>query len=266
MGARAATREILVFLNDDVVVPHRWIELLSSNLSNPNMGVASGLALFLDDPGTINSAGGLLDFLGFAQNRAIGVPREQFVPGTSPRPFYAVGTAFATRKQVWERTGGFDERMFMYADDLDWSWRIRLLGYAITLDERVVVYHKWRGSGLDLDRMAYYLERNEVRSLIKNYGAGALAWIAPSFVAVKIAKASALALLDRRLLKSILAAWYWNLSNLGDTLRMRRTVQSVRQVTDRSIIQDMVVGSLELQLAFGRTDHPLRHLVGERDA
>ena len=265
-GARAATRDLLVFLNDDVVVAPQWIGMLGSNLANPAMGCASGVAVFLDEPGTINSAGGLLDFLGFAQNRAIGARREGFPRNAYPHPFYAVGTVFATRRQIWERTAGFDERMFMYADDMDWSWRIRLLGYAITLDERVIVYHKWRGSGLNLDRMVYYLERNEVSAVLKNYGSAAIAWIAPSFLAVKLAKASLLALVNRSLFRAVLAAWYWNLRNLRETLLMRKEVQSKRRVTDRMIVRHMVIGSLELRDAFGWTYHPLRSLVGDHRA
>lgn len=265
-GARAATGDLLVFLNDDVVVPPAWLRPLQSNLSDPGLGCACGLALFLDDPGTVNSAGGVLDFLGFAQNRAIGDPYEGRSWKDDPRPFYAVGTVFATRRDVWERSGGFDDRMFMYGDDMDWSWRIRLLGYAVSLDERVVVHHKWRGSGLDLARMVHYLERNEVRAIVKNYRLGTLGWIAPVFIAVKLAKAAALAVLDRRLMRAILAAWYWNLRNLPDTLTLRRAVQSSRRVTDRAIVRDMVMGSLEVRHAFGWERHPLRSLVGDRGA
>jgi GT2 family glycosyltransferase len=266
LGAKAASRDVLVFLNDDVLVPPKWLDLLSSHLVDPRLGAASGLALFLDDPKTINSAGGLLDFLGFGQNRAIGEAMERFVGGDYPRPFYAVGTAFATRRKVWEQSGGFDETMFMYADDLDWSWRIRLLGYALALDEQVVVYHKWRGSGLDLERMVYYLERNEVRALFKNYGTVALAWIAPFLVVVKLVKAIALFLVDRRLMRSVLTAWYWNIVNLRDTMKMRRSVQSSRRVSDRTIVRDMVIGSLELRVALRWTRHPIRDLVGDPSA
>ena len=266
MGATESSRGILVFLNDDVVVPPRWLGLLGSNLSDQKTGCVGGIALFLDHPDQINSAGGLLDFLGFGQNRAIGASREAFQGNSSPRPFYAVGTVFATRRDVWEKAGGFDERMFMYADDLDWSWRVRLLGYDIVLDERVIVQHKWRGSALKIDRMVYFLERNEIRALMKNYRTATLIWIAPPLLAVKLAKACGLALVDRPLLAAILSAWYWNLRMLPDTLAKRKGVQSARRVPDRAIIREMVLESLEVRNAFRRTEHPLRSLVGDRSA
>jgi len=264
LGAKAATRPLLVFLNDDVLVPPRWLTALTSHLDDPSVGVASATALFLDQPETINSAGGILDFLGFGLNRSIGQPYYGFVGQPHEKPFYAVGTAFATRKDVLERSGGFDEEMFMYADDLDWSWRLRLMGYKVLVDERVVVYHKWHGSGLTLNRMAYLLERNELRAVLKNYGAAALVWIAPALAMVKLAKGFALLLLDRSLFRSIVQGWFWNLANLRETLQERRSVQSKRQVTDRTIVHDMVVGSLELRIGLGWHHHPLRAAVGER--
>jgi len=264
LGAEAATRPSLIFLNDDVIVPPRWFSSLRSNLDDPSVGVASAMALFLDQPETINSAGGILDFLGFGLNRSIGQPYHGFSGQPHEKPFYAVGTAFATRKEVLERSGGFDEEMFMYADDLDWSWRLRLLGYKVLVDERVVVYHKWRGSGLTLNRMAYLLERNELRAVLKNYGAAALIWIAPALAIVKLAKGLALLLLDRSLFRSIARGWFWNLANLRKTLQERRTVQSKRQVTDRTIVQDMVMESLELRIGLGWHHHPLRAAVGEQ--
>jgi len=266
LGATEATGSLLVFLNDDVVVPPKWLELLESNLSNAKTGCAGGIALYLDHPEKINSAGGLLDFLGFGQNRAIGAGQKEFRGDAYPRPFYAVGTVFATRRDVWEQAGGFDERMFMYADDLDWSWRVRLLGYDIALDERVVVHHKWRGSALKFNRMVYFLERNEIRALIKNYRLTTLVWIAPFLLAVKLAKAFGLALVNRRLLVAVLSAWHWNLRMLPDTLTKRRQIQTNRRVPDRAIIGAMVFESLEVRHALRRTEHPLRSVVGDRSA
>jgi GT2 family glycosyltransferase len=255
---------LLVFLNDDVVVTDRWVEFLRSDLADAQVGCASGVALFLDNRSTINSAGGLCDILGFGQNRAIGESVERVRERDWPRPFYAVGTVFATRKSVWEATGGFDETMFMYADDLDWSWRVRLRGYRITLDERVVVYHKWHGSGLGFGRMVYYLERNEIRAFLKNHGAATLIWILPILVSVKLAKLLAFAFVDRRLLRATLEAWLWNLIHLRSTFHLRSAVQRGRRVPDRAIIRDMVIGSLEMSVALRRIRHPLRAMVGRR--
>lgn len=44
---------------------------------------------------------------------------------------WASGAALALKRDVFEKTRGFDERIFMYCEDVDLSWRIRLAGYTI---------------------------------------------------------------------------------------------------------------------------------------
>lgn len=51
------------------------------------------------------------------------------------------GAAFAVRRKVYEELGGFDERIFMYAEDVDLSWRIRACGYKLKYSPRVKITH-----------------------------------------------------------------------------------------------------------------------------
>lgn len=51
------------------------------------------------------------------------------------------GAAFAVRREVYEKVGGFDESFFMYAEDVDLSWRIRQEGYGILYCPKSVIRH-----------------------------------------------------------------------------------------------------------------------------
>jgi GT2 family glycosyltransferase len=145
----------------------------------------------------------------------------------------------------------------MYADDLDWSWRVRLAGYDIGVECRSIIHHKWRGSGLNLERMLYYLERNQLRVLLKNYALVTLLLLAPPLFVVKLLRVCWLTLRARHLVTSTLRAWCWNLENLRDTLRERRKIQSARTVRDSAIIAAMLFGSIELRLGLGIMRHPI---------
>ena len=51
------------------------------------------------------------------------------------------GAAFAARRDVFEQVGGFDEAIFMYAEDVDLSWRIRSFGYKLKYVPSAVINH-----------------------------------------------------------------------------------------------------------------------------
>ncbi len=59
------------------------------------------------------------------------------------------GAFFLTRKSVLEKTGGFDEDYFMYAEDIDLCFRIKQAGFKIVYVPDVsVVHYKGVSSGL----------------------------------------------------------------------------------------------------------------------
>lgn len=68
---------------------------------------------------------------------------------------WAVGAALLMRRSALEEIGGFDERFFMYVEDLDWCWRARRSGWEIRFEPRAVVTHVGNASG----RAAYGSER-----------------------------------------------------------------------------------------------------------
>lgn len=51
------------------------------------------------------------------------------------------GAAFAIRRSVYKEMNGFDERIFMYAEDVDLSWRVRTAGYTLKYVPRVKITH-----------------------------------------------------------------------------------------------------------------------------
>lgn len=54
---------------------------------------------------------------------------------------WASGACFVLRRDIFEKTGGFDESIFMYAEDVDLSWHIRALGYKIMYVPSAILHH-----------------------------------------------------------------------------------------------------------------------------
>jgi GT2 family glycosyltransferase len=60
---------------------------------------------------------------------------------------WAVGAALLFRREAIDAIGGFDESLFMYAEDLEWCWRARRAGWEILFTPAAVVRHVGNASG-----------------------------------------------------------------------------------------------------------------------
>src|SRR5207253_2003053 len=85
---------------------------------------------------------------------------------------WAVGAALLMRRSALDVVGGFDERFFMYAEDLEWAWRAHARGYETWFEPAAVVRHVGNASGAqlyDTTRTAAYL-RNTHRFYREAHG------------------------------------------------------------------------------------------------
>ena len=61
---------------------------------------------------------------------------------------WASGACIILRRDLFEKTNGFDEKIFMYAEDVDLSWHVRMYRYKIKyLPKAVVVHYCYESSG-----------------------------------------------------------------------------------------------------------------------
>ncbi|MDD5074042.1 MAG: glycosyltransferase family 2 protein [Candidatus Shapirobacteria bacterium] len=109
-------------------------------------------------------AGGQVDWINVL-GRHVGVDevdRGQY--DQEKKVFFATGCAFLARREVFEQAGFFDQRFFLYLEDLDFSLRVTKEGFKIVFIPGAVVYHKNAassgGSGSRLQN--YYLTRNRL--------------------------------------------------------------------------------------------------------
>ncbi len=80
------------------------------------------------------------------------------------------GAAICIRREAWEQVGGFDERFFMYAEDIDWCLRAHQAGWQICyLPEAVIMHHIGRGSDQRPLAMVIQFHRSMVRFYRKHY-------------------------------------------------------------------------------------------------
>lgn len=169
LGFRHSRGGLIALLNNDTVADPCWLERLVEGLGgDPRVGGVASKLLFLREPGRINSAGLELYRDGRGGDRGFRQPDAgQFDEPTEV--FGGSGAGLLLRREMLEDVGGFDERFFMYYEDLDLAWRARLRGWSFRYAPRSVVYHAHCGtSGEGSPFFVYHVERNRVFVAIKN--------------------------------------------------------------------------------------------------
>jgi GT2 family glycosyltransferase len=141
-GIRAASHEVLVFTDDDVLVERDWLRRLTEALqaAPARQGAVTGRVLPADADGHVPSltywtepqvfSGRLFADVLFSNNMAI-------------------------RREALERVGSFDERLgagskFPNAEDNDLGYRLLEAGYEIAFVPKAVLYHRGARHGRDL--------------------------------------------------------------------------------------------------------------------
>jgi len=256
LGADCATASVLAFMCDDVYVERNWADA-GMHYLNRNVKVVTGKLYSAGRNSVLNAAGSYTDVFGVSWNRGIGGRYDR------PEPvFRAVGAVFLVDAKTFDEVGRFDESYFLYAEDMDLSWRIRLAGYECMYVPSMQAHHEWMATTSKqrspLTQYHYLLERNRLQTLLKNYSARTLLSIIPWYVLIKIAHLTWLVLHKRPVeARALLRAFMWVGRNRGDILRRRRMVQKLRKVEDREIQRLMLKLPAEMLLGLGFLKHPL---------
>lgn len=147
IGAASAKGTFLLFLNNDTIMHASTLDKCITYMEeNPLVG-AVGVRTLLAD-GTLDHAckrgfptpaASLYYFAGldrkYPQNRKYGVYRQTFVPEDAVSEVDSVSGSFLMMpKELFCKTGGFDEQFFMYGEDIDLCYRVKELN-------RKVVYY-----------------------------------------------------------------------------------------------------------------------------
>lgn len=83
----------------------------------------------------------------------------------------ACGAAMIMERDVFMRAGGFDDRFFMYYEDVDLSFRVKAMGYTLRYCPDAVVRHIHTGSSVEWSPFfMYYVYRNRLLFILKNFG------------------------------------------------------------------------------------------------
>ncbi len=120
---------IVVALNPDTIPEPDFIERLVEPLAADHViGSTAGTLTFTNAPETIASAGIAIHRNGVAIDARLGDRLSAMSAGSWQPVFGPSGGAAAYRLRMFREVGGFCEPFFLYLEDVDLAWRMRLAG------------------------------------------------------------------------------------------------------------------------------------------
>jgi GT2 family glycosyltransferase len=141
-GIRNAKGDYLFILNADLIFRNDFVQIMVDRLKkNPKIGIL-GSKLIFPQNGKVQVFG-----VGFTDTNHFHLFKyqdpENKLLSNDLRFQAAVFAAVCIPKNVQEKVGFLDEKYFNGYEDLDYSFRVRTLGYEVAYENSTIVYH-WR--------------------------------------------------------------------------------------------------------------------------
>ena len=248
IASNVAKGEYLFFLNNDTRLHPQCVAELVSAAESKGADVCGC---------------SVTDFEGMVPPRVMGIDFIGFP--FYGRFFYVEGCAIFFKRDSFDELGGFDEDYFMFFEDLDICWRARLRGKRVILVKGATVYHmggatlfggnpEHRGYTTNYQRR-YLGERNNMRTLLKNYKSQTLLFVLPVYFFINILEVVVLLAVsrDKEVAFCYIKAYLDNLKSLRHILSERREIQATRTVGDREILchMSLIPSKLRMLLRVG---------------
>lgn len=173
---RQSASTYLAVLNDDATAHPGWLEALVAAIdSRPDVGMCASEVRYAG-VGSLDSAGMLLCLDGSSKQRGhleSPVAYARMVEALLPS-----GSAALYRCEMLDEIGLFDESFFLYCEDTDLGLRARWAGWECLYVPEAVVDHRYsHSSGKASALKAYYVERNRLFVIFKNFPLLELFWV-----------------------------------------------------------------------------------------
>lgn len=252
LGARHAVGDVLIFLNPDTIVGPGCIDRLAAELMF-HPGVAG--PLIITDGLEQCERGATIDLMGLPRGLTEDRP-----------PLYVHGCCLATSRECFDSVGGFDERYFLFAEDVEYSWQALRHGYEVRVVEEAAARHRGGAVAIGGYLRDGHIETTSMRILLRERNTAAMLlacapvlWL-PVLLLTSLARTAAFAALlvvngRSRDAGRLLTGLSWNVRQIRATMRRRwrqgTTAEGVqrawRRVAFRLFLWDLARSGLEVR-------------------
>mgnify|MGYP001210956463 CR=1 FL=1 len=253
LGAKYAKGKYLIFLNNDTEHESTWIEHLFSFMeNNPQVSSVQPKIKNLCNKKSFDYAGGSGGFIDilcypFSRGRIFNtIESDHGQYNNNMEIFWASGTAFMTRRKLFNNVSGFDTYFFAHMEEIDYHWKCQLQGYEVWVEPLSCVYHI---GGKTLSYKSPYKtflnHRNSMIILLSNYSiVFSLILIIPRILLelVSIVKDFLFMRFNHSLAQ--IAAIIISIIRIDIIIKRRLHIANFRTINDRELLKKIYKGSI----------------------
>ena len=182
LGATYCDSEFVLFLNPDArIYPDTLKSVLGFmgekenlnvgicgvQLENENGEIARSNSRFPSVTGLLSHSAGLSKLFPI-----LGAPMNEWDHSSTKAVDQVIGAFFFVRRCLFESLDGFDERFFVYFEEVDFSFRAKLLGWSSVYFSGAKAFHVGGGSSQQVKaKRLFYSQRSRIQYVFKHFNA-----------------------------------------------------------------------------------------------
>ncbi len=244
--AMAKTKgKYIILLNPDTCVEKNWLsEMVKVAQSSHKAGIVGCKQIDFENRNILGFCGSTSDKFGNVSEFG-DREKEKGHFNIQTKAFFITGACLLFKRELYEKMQLFDPTYFMYYEDVDFCWRAWIYGYDVIYSPKPIIYHKADKpiKFKILGRILFYIERNRIRTILKNYELKNILRILPIFFFNRLRFIFNTYFSDKKLFYfhffCLLRAILWNLINLGSMIKYRIKIQANRTRDDKFIFNLM---------------------------
>jgi len=184
-GAKGSSSEYILFLNPDTLLEQNSLDIPGEFMARKeNSGVGIVSIQLVDESGIVSRTctrfpTPLMVFFAITgldklfPERFISFFMSEWDHGESRQVDHVIGAFYLVRRSLFEALGGFDERFFVYLEDLDFSYRTRSAGWSCYFLAEAKAFHKGGGTSDQVKaRRLFYSLRSRILYGYKHFNRG----------------------------------------------------------------------------------------------
>ncbi|MBM3192881.1 MAG: glycosyltransferase family 2 protein [Chlamydiae bacterium] len=159
--------EAILILNNDTTLDKDCIKnFVAESKTYPN-SILGGRVYYFDTPSEMQHFGGVWSH---RKGKFINQPDRDFDTKRARNLDFITGCALFVPRQIFHKTGLFEESFFLYYEEIDWCFRARKLGFFCTYVPSPMIFHKESKSfATPKPPQSYFQWRNRIFFIERNF-------------------------------------------------------------------------------------------------